>query len=321
VVRTRLQAATARGLTKFVGRDAEVDQLNRALERAGAGHGQIVAVVGEPGVGKSRLFYEFTHSHRLRDWGVLESGSVPYGKATSYLPVIDLLKVYFRINDWDTHRVIREMVAGKLVVLDESLKPQLSALLSLLDVPTQDEEWDRLDPPYRRQRTLDACKRLLLRESQIQPLVLVFEDLHWIDTKQAFLDTWWRACPHVHPAVGQLSSRVRTAEAKELLYAAPRRSAPARLRRSAARAAARYRPELKDLKRLLIERTQAIRCSWKRACGRWWRLGRCRGPMAHTGSPPGVAQSKFLQLSRRSWPLASIAWTPTISDCCRPPRS
>jgi class 3 adenylate cyclase len=68
VARTRLQAATARGLTKFVGRDAEVDQLNRALERAGGGHGQIVAVVGEPGVGKSRLFYEFTHSHRLRDW-------------------------------------------------------------------------------------------------------------------------------------------------------------------------------------------------------------------------------------------------------------
>ena len=102
IARTRLQAAAARGLTKFVGRDAEVDQLNRALERAGASHGQIVAVVGEPGVGKSRLFHEFTHWHRLREWSVLESGSVSYGKATSYLPVIDLLKRYFRINDRDT---------------------------------------------------------------------------------------------------------------------------------------------------------------------------------------------------------------------------
>ena len=170
VARTRLQAAATRGLTKFVGRDAEVDQLNRALERAGAGHGQIVAVVGEPGVGKSRLFHEFTHSHRLREWSVLESGSVSYGKATSYLPVIDLLKSYCRINDRDTHRDIREKVAGKIVILDESLKPLLPALLSLLDVPAQDEEWERLDPPYRRQRTLDACKRLLLRESQVQSL-------------------------------------------------------------------------------------------------------------------------------------------------------
>ena len=257
--RTRLQAATARGLTKFVGRDAEVDQLNRALERAGGGHGQLVAVVGEPGVGKSRLFYEFTHSHRLRGWSVLESGSVSYGKATSYLPVIDLLKSYFRINDRDTQRDIREKVAGKLVVLDESLKPLLPAFLSLLDVPAQDDEWDRLDPLYRRQRTLDACKRLLLRESQVQPLVAVFEDLHWIDTEtQAYLDNLVESLPSARILLlvnyrPEYAHHWGTKSYYMQLRAdpLPPESAEALLEPLLGAA-----PGLKDLKRLLIERTQ-----------------------------------------------------------------
>src|SRR3989454_7430236 len=103
-VRSRLHAAAARGLTRFVGRDSEVDQLRQALERAQAGHGQVVGVVGEPGVGKSRLYWEFTHSHRAHGWLILESGSVSYGKATAYLPVIDLLKAYFHIEGRDETR-------------------------------------------------------------------------------------------------------------------------------------------------------------------------------------------------------------------------
>ena len=89
--RTRLQAAARRGLTRFVGRDAEIEVLRRLLDHAGAGHGQAVAVVGEAGVGKSRLVWEFTRSHRTHGWLVLESGSVSYGSATPYLPVIELL--------------------------------------------------------------------------------------------------------------------------------------------------------------------------------------------------------------------------------------
>jgi len=96
--RRRFQAAAARGLTPFVGRQAELEAIGRALDLAKDGHGQIVAPVGEPGVGKSRLLYELVHSQRTRDWRVLESGSVSYGKATSYLPVIDLLKSYCRID-------------------------------------------------------------------------------------------------------------------------------------------------------------------------------------------------------------------------------
>ena len=188
--RTKLQAAARRGLTRFVGRDSELEQLGRAQQLAGSGHGQVAAVVGEAGVGKSRLVYEFTHSHRLQGWLVLESASVSYSKATSYLSVIDLLKGYFRIQDRDDLREIGEKVTGKLLTLDESLKPMLPALLALLDVPVDDAAWRTLDPAQRRQHTLDAVRRLLLRESQVQPLLLVTEDLHWIDSEtQALLDS------------------------------------------------------------------------------------------------------------------------------------
>src|SRR5262249_32050733 len=106
--RTRLQAAARRGLTRLRGRAAELAPPHRAQQLAGDGHGQVAAIVGEAGVGKSRLVYEFTHSHRLHGWLTLESASVSYGKATSYLPVIDLLKGYFKIQDHDDLGEIRE---------------------------------------------------------------------------------------------------------------------------------------------------------------------------------------------------------------------
>jgi class 3 adenylate cyclase/predicted ATPase len=197
-VRSRLQAAAARGLTRFVGRDAETEQLQKALEQARAGHGQVVGVVGEPGVGKSRLFFEFIHSHRTQGWLILESGSVSYGKATAYLPVIDLLKGYFEIQDRDDGRKIREKVTGKLLTLDKALESTLSAFMTLFDVVIDDQQWQSLDPPQRRQRTLEAIKRLLMRESQVQPLLLVFEDLHWIDSEtQAFLESLIDSLPTV----------------------------------------------------------------------------------------------------------------------------
>jgi class 3 adenylate cyclase len=195
-VRSRLKAAAARGLTRFVGRDSELDQLRQALAQAGAGHGQVVAVIGEAGVGKSRLYWEFTRSHRTQDWLIVESGSVSYGKASAYLPVIDLLRAYFQIEARDDARKIREKVTGKLLSLDRALESVLAPLLGILDVPVEDPEWQRLEPAQRRQRTLDGVKRLLLRESQVQPVIAMFEDLHWIDTEsQALLDNLVESLP------------------------------------------------------------------------------------------------------------------------------
>src|SRR5262249_40483345 len=155
-IRGRLQASAARGLTRVVGRQQELAALQQALERAGAGHGQVVAVVGEAGVGKSRLVYEFVHSHHTPGWLVLESASVSYGKATPYFPVIDLFKRYSHVEEHDDTRTIRAKVTGQVLTLDPALQDAVPALLSLMDALPEDSPFLKLDPPQRRLRTLDA---------------------------------------------------------------------------------------------------------------------------------------------------------------------
>ena len=195
-LRGRLQARMASGLTRFVGRGPELATLRQTLERAMAGHGQVVAVVGEAGVGKSRLVYECLHAPQTQGWRILESASVSYGKATPYFPVIDLLKRYAHVEEPDDPRTVRAKVTGQILTLDETLQDTIPALLSLLEVLPDDSPFRSLDPPQRRQRLLQALKRVLLRESQVQPLLLVFEDLHWIDTEtQALLDSLVESLP------------------------------------------------------------------------------------------------------------------------------
>jgi class 3 adenylate cyclase len=190
LARTRLQAAARRGLTRFVGRDAELEQLRSAQQLARARHGQVVAIVGEPGVGKSRLVYEFIQSQDLRGWRVLQGDALSYGRATSYLAVIDLLKGFFKIADRADPQEIRKTVTDRLLARDRALEPALPALLALFDVPPDDSAWTALSPEQRRQRTLDAVRQLLQREAREQPLVVIFEDLHWIDGEtQAVLNT------------------------------------------------------------------------------------------------------------------------------------
>ncbi len=195
-LRRRLQAAVARGLSPFVGRKSELEALQQALTRAAAGQGQVVALLGEPGVGKSRLVYEFLHSHHTQGWLRLESSSVSYGKATAYLPVCDLLKVYCRIEARDDLRAVRAKITGQLLTLDDTLQDTVPAVLALLEALPADSPFLALDPLQRRRRTLEALKRVLLRESQVQPLLLVFEDLHWIDSEtQAVLDMLVESLP------------------------------------------------------------------------------------------------------------------------------
>jgi len=214
-LRTRLHRSASRGLSKFVGRAAEIDQMKRVAELARAGHGQIIAAVAEAGVGKSRLFYEFKLISQS-GWLVLEAFSVSHGKASAYHPVIDLLKNYFRITDSDDDRVRREKITGRVLALDRALEDTMPYLFALMGVgkdnlgggsPKDSADWledqsrfweqslDRLqaltasdgtslegmDQGIRRARTRDAIKQLLLRESLNQPMMIIFEDLHWID--------------------------------------------------------------------------------------------------------------------------------------------
>jgi class 3 adenylate cyclase/tetratricopeptide (TPR) repeat protein len=176
-------------LTRFVGREMELEELRHAMGRIPGGHGHVVAIVGEPGVGKSRLIWEITDSPRAHGWLVLRAGSVSYRTATSYLLIIDLLKRYFAIDDRDGLVVAREKMLSKLSSLDHRPEADLPALLSLLDLPTDDPAWLGLDPIQRRRRTVDGVIQLLARASQVQPLLIVLEDLHWIDLEsQALLD-------------------------------------------------------------------------------------------------------------------------------------
>jgi class 3 adenylate cyclase/tetratricopeptide (TPR) repeat protein len=187
-LRTRLQRAAGRGLTRFVGRARELDTLKDALELGKAGRGQIVATVGEPGVGKSRLYYEFKATSQSGCM-VLEAYSVSYGKASTYLPVIDLLRNYFDIAAEDNERKRREKVNGKIITLDRNLEDTLPYLFSLLGIVEGDDPTAQMDGQLKKRRTQDALKRILLRESLNQLLIVMFEDLHWIDEQtQDFLN-------------------------------------------------------------------------------------------------------------------------------------
>jgi class 3 adenylate cyclase/tetratricopeptide (TPR) repeat protein len=181
--RTRFQAAAWRGFTPFVGRELEIRQLGQALDEARAGRGQVLAVVGEPGMGKSRLIHEFVHSPQTEGCLILETNSASYGHAASYLPVIELLRrYYFKINFGDNAKTIREKVTGKILALDPSLQDVIPPVLDLLDALDSGHPFQLLDPLQHRQHTYQAITRLLLSENRVQPVVAVFEDLHWNDS-------------------------------------------------------------------------------------------------------------------------------------------
>ena len=187
-LRTRLQRSAGRGYTKFVGRNLEMEAMKAAAERAKAGHGQIVASMAEAGVGKSRMIFEFKATSAA-GWMVLEAFSVSHGKASSYLTVIDLLQGYFKIASQDDQRTRREKIAGRIAILDRTLEDAIPYLYSLLGIAGESDPLAQMDPQTRRRGTLDAIKRILLRESLNQPLMVIFEDLHWIDeATQALLN-------------------------------------------------------------------------------------------------------------------------------------
>jgi class 3 adenylate cyclase len=187
-LRTRLQRSASRGYTKFVGRQREMEELRHCAELARQGHGQMVAVVADAGVGKSRLFQEFKATLEPY-WMILEAFPISHGKASPYLPVLDLLHRYFGIKDDDDGHKRREKVAIGVARLDRALEDALPFLFGLLGLVEGDDPLAGMDTQIKRRRTLDALRRILMRESLTQPVVLVFEDLHLIDEEtQAFLN-------------------------------------------------------------------------------------------------------------------------------------
>ena len=176
-------------VTRFI-RSKTSKRFRKAMDEriARAGRGQIVAAMAEAGVGKSRLMFEFKATSAV-GWMVLEAFSVSHGKASSYLPVIDLLHSYFKIASQDDQRTRREKIAGRIAILDRSLENAIPYLYSLLGIAEQPDPLAQMDPQTRRRGTLDAIKRIILRESRNQPLMIIFEDLHWIDeATQALLN-------------------------------------------------------------------------------------------------------------------------------------
>jgi predicted ATPase/class 3 adenylate cyclase len=185
-LRTRFQAAVQRGLSLFVGREAEIKQLENAFEQMKTGHGQVVTVVGSPGVGKSRLLFEFKHLHQ-QDCVIMEGLSISHGKAHAYLPVVEMLKDYFAIGDQDDDVIRHRKIEQRLLALDANFQTTVPYISGLLTGASTNGEAMRGEVGQRRLR--DAIKRLVLRESINQPLIVVFEDLQWIDQEtQHFLD-------------------------------------------------------------------------------------------------------------------------------------
>jgi len=187
-VETRIGASVARGLTPFVGRKRELEALKEAFEKAKSGQGQVIGVVGEAGVGKSRLILEMKGMLSKEECTCLEGQCLHYGGSMAYLPFLDMLRNYFDIKEGDREFIVKQKMSEKIDQLDERLMSILPPLYEILSLKVEVEDYLKLDAQDRRGKTFEAIRDLLIQESQDRPLVLIIEDLHWIDrTSEDFL--------------------------------------------------------------------------------------------------------------------------------------
>jgi class 3 adenylate cyclase len=188
-VKTRIEAAAVSGLTRFVGRRKEMEALQEALEKTRSGSGQVVGIVGEAGVGKSRLTIEMRKMFPKEEYGYLEGRCLHYGGSMAYLPLLDILRSYFEIKEGEQESLIKKKMKEKIFQVDEKLKTVLPSFQELLSLKVEEEAYLKLEPKQKREKIFEALRDLFIRESQNKSLVLVFEDLHWIDkTSEGFLD-------------------------------------------------------------------------------------------------------------------------------------
>ncbi|MGO9566845.1 MAG: adenylate/guanylate cyclase domain-containing protein [Desulfomonilaceae bacterium] len=187
-VKTRIAASAAKGLTRFVGRDHEIETLKAAFEKVQSGEGQVVGIVGEAGVGKSRLLLEFRNLLPQDDYRYFEGRCLHYGGSMPYLPILDVLRSYIGVKEGEQEHVIRQKLKERILGLDETLRYIIAPFQELLSLKVDDENYSKLEPKQKREKTFEAIRDLLIRGSQDRPVVLVFEDLHWIDkTTEEFL--------------------------------------------------------------------------------------------------------------------------------------
>jgi class 3 adenylate cyclase/tetratricopeptide (TPR) repeat protein len=197
--KTRLGVSVARGLTPFVGRRKELGHMLDCYEQARKGQGQVVGIVGEAGVGKSRLLLQMRETLPQDDYTYIEGGCFHYGDAVPYLPLLNILRYYFSIDEGEPEPSVKRKMKEKIGGLDRRLETILPPLHDIFSLRVEDEQYLKLDPPHKRERTFEAIRNLLLRQSQDRPLVLAVEDLHWMDkTSEEFLGQFITSLAHSH---------------------------------------------------------------------------------------------------------------------------
>ena len=241
--RTRFDVSAERGLTPFVGRQRELELLLDGFERSREGRGQAISIISEAGIGKSRLLYEFRKAVTNEDVIFLEGRCLSYSRNVAYHPIVDILKANFEIQDNDTGQQVRQKVTDFLKMIQVDEPSTLPYLLELLSVKESGIEKMQMSPEARRDRTLEALKRITLKGSELRPLIMAVEDLHWIDSssedalkdllesipgarifliftyRPEFVHTWGGRSYHSQVTLNRLSNRESLAMIEHVLAA------------------------------------------------------------------------------------------------------
>jgi tetratricopeptide (TPR) repeat protein len=187
-VETRIAASAAKGLTRFVGRTHEIETLKAAFEKVQSGEGQVVGIVGEAGVGKSRLLLEFRNTLPKGEHWYYEGRCLHYGGSMPYLPILDITRSLIGVKEGEQEHVIRQKLKEIILGIDQNLAHVIPPFQELLSLKVDDEDFAKLEPKQKREKAFEAIRDLLIRGSQDRTVVLVVEDLHWIDkTTEEFL--------------------------------------------------------------------------------------------------------------------------------------
>ncbi|HEY5053832.1 MAG TPA: adenylate/guanylate cyclase domain-containing protein [Solirubrobacterales bacterium] len=179
--RSRLDLSRERGFSRFVGRAAEMDVLEEALERAKQGEGAVVGIVAEPGIGKSRLCHEFAERCREEGIDVFEAQAQSHGQSIPFMPVLQMLRAYFGIADREPERIAREKIAGRALLIDPGFADELPLVFDFLGVPDPGRPAPQMSPEARQRALGGVVCRLINAADRHHTVVTVIEDLHWMD--------------------------------------------------------------------------------------------------------------------------------------------